>query len=254
MRRLRLLGLGLTALLPGPLKRSVYRRVFGFEVGRKVRIGLSLIDAQSCRLGDAVRIGHGNLFLDLADLTIGEHANVGHLNIVRGGLSVRLGRYSEIIRLNVINAIPENDCLDDPRPCFTLGDASVITAGHRLDFTDTIEIGRHSMIGGRASSFWTHNRQRTKPIRIGDHVLVASECRVGPGVEVPPFCIIGLGSVVIGGLTEPHSFVSGFPARAVRHLTEEDEVLVTYRTRGDLPPDLRFDPNSGTQPPAPGAR
>jgi acetyltransferase-like isoleucine patch superfamily enzyme len=248
-RALRLAALALTALLPGFLKRAVLRHVFGYQVGRNVKLGLSLIDARRCRIDDGVHIGHGNLFLGLGELQLGERAIVRHFNIVRGGDSVSLGRYSEVLRFNVINAIPENDCLGDPEPRFVLGDASVITAGHRLDFTDSIHIGRHSMIGGRASSLWTHSRQRTKPIRIGDHVLVASECRLGPGVEVHSFCIIGLGSVVIGRVTEPHSFVSGFPARAVRTLTEEDEVLVTYRTRADLPPDLRYDPARGRRSP-----
>lgn len=234
----RLMALLATAMLPGPLKRFVYRRLFGYKIGKGVRIGLSVIDAERCSIADGASIGHLNLFVQVGELRVGDHARVGYLNIVRGGELVSLGRYSEIIRLNFVNAIPDNDCITDPTPRFALGAASVVTSGHRFDFTDTIEIGRHVIIGGRSSSFWTHNRQRTKPIRIGDYVYIGSEVRAAPGVEVPSRCIVGIGSVLIGKITEPRSLVSGFPATSVRRLTEDDEFLVTHRTRPDLPEDL----------------
>jgi acetyltransferase-like isoleucine patch superfamily enzyme len=234
----RLLALAATAILPGPIKRAVYRHVFGYEIGAGVRIGLSLVDAARCRIEDGASIGHGNLILGVADLRLGDHARIGYGNILRGGESIDLGRYSEVIRLNVINAIPENDCISDPVPRFTLGAGTVVTSGHRFDFTDTIEIGKRSIIGGRSSSFWTHNRQKTKPIRIGDYVYMGSEVRAAPGVEIPAYCIVGLGSVLIGRIAESRSLISGFPAAVVRPLTEDDEFLVTYRTRADLPEDV----------------
>jgi acetyltransferase-like isoleucine patch superfamily enzyme len=234
----RLLALALTALLPGPLKRSVYRHLFGYRIGKGVRIGLSLVDAAQCTIEDGVSIGHGNLILGVARLRLGDHARIGYGNILRGGESIDLDRFSEVIRLNVINAIPENDCISDPVPRFTLGAGSVVTSGHRFDFTDTVAIGKRTIVGGRNSSFWTHNRQRTKPIRIGDYVYMGSEVRAAPGAEIPSYCIVGLGSVLVGRITESRSLISGFPAAVVRRLTDEDEFLVTYRTRADLPEDL----------------
>jgi acetyltransferase-like isoleucine patch superfamily enzyme len=234
----RLLALAVTALLPGFLKRAVYRRVFGYEIGSGVRIGVSVLDAARCRIEDGASIGHGNLILGVGELAIGDHARIGYGNILRGGDSIVLARYSEVIRLNVINAIPENDCITNPVPRFTLGAGSVVTSGHRFDFTDTIEIGKRTIVGGRNSSFWTHNRQRTKPIRLGDYVYMGSEVRAAPGVEIPSYCIVGLGSVLIGRITQPHTLISGHPAAVVRPLSEDDEFLVTYRTRADLPEDV----------------
>jgi hypothetical protein len=46
-------------------------------------------------------------------------------------------------------------------PVFLLGDGSIVTTGHKIDFTDRVEIGRRVILGGRNSSLWTHNRQRT---------------------------------------------------------------------------------------------
>jgi carbonic anhydrase/acetyltransferase-like protein (isoleucine patch superfamily) len=62
--------------------------------------------------------------------------------------------------------------------------------------------------------------------------------RAAPGVEIPSYCIVGLGSVLIGRIAESRSLISGFPAAVVRPLTEDDEFLVTYRTRADLPEDV----------------
>jgi len=44
------------ALLPSLLKRPCYRLFFGYKIGKRVRIGLSIIDARDCRIDDDVRL------------------------------------------------------------------------------------------------------------------------------------------------------------------------------------------------------
>ena len=78
----------LLAPLPSFLKRACYRWFFGYRVGRRVRIGLSVVDAGACELADDVRIGHLNFIVGVGRLSLGEHARVGHLNVVRGGEEV----------------------------------------------------------------------------------------------------------------------------------------------------------------------
>ena len=85
-------------------------------------------------------------------LKIGEHVRIGHLNIIRGGDEVTLGRYAEIIRMNEINSIPDPEVVNKIDPIFVLGDGSIITTGHKIDFTDRVEIGKRTIIGGRNSS------------------------------------------------------------------------------------------------------
>ena len=72
---------------------------------------------------------------------------------------------------------------------------AVVTAGHWLDFTDRITVGPHCIIGGRNSSFWTHNRQRARAITVGDHCYLGSEVRLAPGARLAERSILGLGSV-----------------------------------------------------------
>ena len=143
-RKLRIFGLALTALLPGFLKRPVYRWCFGYRIGRGVRIGLALLDCSNLTVEEGARISHGAVFLKCGRVYIGKNAVIGMLNLFRGGENIRLDDYSMVIRMNVINAIPDNDCTNDPDSSFYLGYGSVVTAEHRIDFTDRVSIGRCS--------------------------------------------------------------------------------------------------------------
>jgi acetyltransferase-like isoleucine patch superfamily enzyme len=236
--KFRLGALAVVAVLPGFLKRTLYRRLFGYRIGKRVRLGLSIIDARECEIADRVRIGHLNLILGVSKLTIGDHARIGHLNVIRGGAEVRVGRYAEIMRLNEINSIPDPVVINDIDPRFILGDGAIVTAGHKIDFTDRVRIGRRTILGGRNSSLWTHNRQRTRPIELGELCYIGSEIRVAPGGVIPSRCIVGIGSVITGRIEGEYQLIVGVPARAVKPLGEEDRALVEYKTRPDMPDDL----------------
>ena len=237
MSKSRLLVLALVALLPSFLMRQCYRLFFGYRIGKRLKIGFSIIDADECRIDDDVQIGHLNAIIRVKNLSIGDHVRIGHANIIRGGDEVSLGRYSEIIRLNEINSIPDAEVVNPVDPRFLLGDGSIITSGHKIDFTDRVEIGRRTIIGGRNSSLWTHNRQRTRPIKIGSFTYVGSEIRVAPGGSIPSRCIVGIGSVITGELTGEEQLIAGVPARAIKGLSAEDKFLIERKTRPDLPDD-----------------
>src|SRR5437763_1952365 len=226
------------ALLPSFLKRPCYRLFFGYQIGKRVRVGLSISDARECRIEDDVQIGHLNLVVRVAKLELGDHVRIGHLNIIRGGDEVTLGRYSEIIRLNEINSIPEPDVVNVTDPRFTLGAGSVIVASHKIDFTDRVELGKCVILGGRNSSLWTHNRQMTRPITIGDYAYIGSEIRIAPGGEVPARCVVGIGSVITKKLEGENNLIAGVPARVINSLGEEGRFLTENKTRKDLPDNL----------------
>jgi acetyltransferase-like isoleucine patch superfamily enzyme len=226
------------AFLPSLLKRPLYRLFFGYKIGRGVKIGFSIIDAEECEIAENVSIGHLNALVGIKKLIIGDHTRIGHLNIIRGGDEVRLGRYTEIIRLNEINSIPDPVIVTPADPRFILGDGSVITTSHKIDFTDRVEFGKRVILGGRNSSLWTHNRQQTKPITIGDYSYVGSEIRIAPGGEIPPKCIVGIGSVITKKFESEYVLIAGVPAKAVKELDEDGKFLTEYKTRPDLPDEI----------------
>jgi acetyltransferase-like isoleucine patch superfamily enzyme len=234
----RLLVLAVCAVLPSFLKRPLYRLFFGYKIGKRVRIGLSIIDAGECRIDDDVQIGHFNVVTRVHKLVIKDHVRIGHLNIIRGGASVSIGRYCEIMRMNEINSIPDPDVVNKIDPVFLLGDGSIVTTGHKIDFTDRVEIGRRVILGGRNSSLWTHNRQRTLPITIGSLVYIGSEIRMAPGSTIPARSIVGIGSVITAALAEEGKLIAGVPAKIVKELSQEDQFLIERKTRPDLPDDV----------------
>lgn len=235
MNKIRLIGLLITAMLPSGVSRFVYRRFFGYQIGQNVRIGFSVIDARECEIGDNVTIGHFNVFTGTGTLTIGECTRVGLFNIIRGGERVSIGRYCEIIRLNEINSIPDPLISNPARPEFLLGDGSVITASHKIDFTDRVELGKCVILGGRNSSIWTHNRQSTLPVKIGAYSYLGSELRFAPGAEIPEHCVVGIGSVVTGKIVGRFLLIAGVPAKPIKELDDEGKRLTTFKTRPDLP-------------------
>lgn len=234
----RLFVLAICAVLPSFLKRPIYRLFFGYEIGKRVRIGLSIIDAGECRIDDDVQIGHFNVVTRVHKLVIKDHVRIGHLNIIRGGASVSLGRYCEIMRMNEINSIPDPEVVNKIDPVFLLGDGSIVTTGHKIDFTDRVEIGRRVILGGRNSSLWTHNRQRTLPITIGSLVYIGSEIRMAPGSAIPARSIVGIGSVITAVLAEEGKLIAGVPAKTIKELSPEDQFLIERKTRPDLPDDV----------------
>ena len=233
--KFKLAMLACVALLPSFLKRPCYRLFFGYHIGKRVRVGLTIIDAQECRIDDDAQIGHLNILIGVKKLNIEDHVRIGHLNIIRGGDEVSLGSFSEIIRLNEINSIRDPEVVNPMEPRFLLGKGSIVTTGHKIDFTDRVEIGRRTIIGGRNSSLWTHNRQRTRPIVIGSFTYVGSEIRIAPGGSIPSRCIVGIGSVITGQLSGEEQLIAGVPAKAIKELSDEDKFLIERKTRRDLP-------------------
>lgn len=227
--------LAATSLLPSPVAVLLLRTAFGYKIGKRVRIGFSIVDAGECEIGDDVSIGHLNVFTGVKKLSIGEHARIGALNVFRGGDEIRIGRYCDILRLNEINSIPEPDVVNEVDPRFLMGDGSMIAASHKIDFTDRVEFGSRVILGGRNSSIWTHNRQKTLPVGIGSRTYLGSEIRIAPGVEIAANCIVGMGSVVTGKLVEEFQLIGGVPAKAIKPLDDEGRFLVERKTRNDLP-------------------
>jgi acetyltransferase-like isoleucine patch superfamily enzyme len=237
-KKIRLMMLILIAPLPSFLKRPCYRLFFGYRIGRGTTIGFSILDAGECVINDYCRLGHFNLIIGVKKLEIGDHTRIGHLNVFRGGDEIRIGRYAEIFRMNEINSIREPDVVNPIDPRFILGDGSVITANHKIDFTDRVEFGKRVILGGRNSSLWTHNRQNTKPIFVGECSYLGSEIRIAPGGEIPPKCIVGIGSVITKKFKDEYKLIAGVPAKIIKDLDKDDRFLVENKTRLDLPDEI----------------
>ncbi|MBO0347859.1 hypothetical protein J0895_01790 [Phormidium pseudopriestleyi FRX01] len=239
MKFLKLVLAILLAILPSIFKIPLYRWLFQYDIGKNVRIGLTIfVQVEDCTIGDGVNIGHFNCFYRTQKIDLGNFTKIGAFNLFRGGEQINIGCYSTILRYNTFNSIINPELVNPTEPILQLGKAVFIAAGHWLDFTDKIMIGDNTIIGGRNSSLWTHNRQRTRSISIGCNCYLGSEIRVAPGVQVASFCIIALGSVLMGTFDTSEVLIAGNPANIVRSLQESDRFLISQKTRADIPDDL----------------
>ena len=72
------------ALLPSVLKRPCYRLFCRYRIGKRVRVGFSIVDAHECLIEDDACIGHLNLIIGVKRLTIGDHVRIGHQAVAGG--------------------------------------------------------------------------------------------------------------------------------------------------------------------------
>lgn len=220
--------------LPSFAKKAIYRTFFGYRIGRGVRIGFSVVDARRCELADGARIGHLNFIAEMGELVMGPQSVIGHLNIVLGGDAVRMGEGAVIGRLNEINSILNPLNHGDATPILSLGRHAIVTAWHKIDYTDAVDIGDSAIIAGRHSCLWTHNRQQVAPVRIGRRCYVGSGVQFVPGAGVGDACVVGLGSAVTKYVDATGSLVAGVPARVIKPLEGDSLALVQFPTRPDL--------------------
>lgn len=220
--------------LPSFLKVLVMRHLMGFRVGRRVRIGFSLVLPGRAEIGDRVRIGHFNLIARMQTLTMGDDSIIGLGNIILGGREVRLGDGATIGRQNEINSILNPVARGVPDPVLILGRRAIVTASHKIDFTDRVELGDSSILAGRLSNIWTHNRQDVGSVLIGPNCYVGSGIQMVPGSGVGANCVVGLGAVITRRYADEFSLLAGVPARIVKPLDEAGRRLVTFPTRPDL--------------------
>lgn len=225
------------AAAPSFVKMPIYRRVFGFHIAKDVRVGFSVLDVDELAIESGAQIGHGNVLTGTKRVTLGRGAAIGYLNILRGGDEIVLDDYAWVMRLNVLNSIPDNDCETPTDPRLYLKKGACVVSGHRLDFTDRIELGTNVIVAGRGSSLWTHNRQDTKGIRVGDFCYLGSEVRLGPGAELGDFSILAMGAVLVKPVGATRIVAGGVPAKAIREIDSDDERRLTRKTRRSIPDD-----------------
>ena len=181
---MRLLLLVLPICLPAALKRVYYRRVFGWTVGRRVRVGLSYLDAATADLADDVRIGHFNILRNLADLRIGAGTYFLNFNQVSGARSV-----NDPVRFASRLAI---------------GSQVFFMSHHFVDVAGTVTIGDRTTVGGRDTHVWSHTLG-VEPDGSGQikaiDVTIGADCYLGArvtvvGCSIPVRTFVGAGSVV----------------------------------------------------------
>ena len=196
-----------TLLLPWKLRRPLLQRTLRWQLDSSCRIGLSLVDAETLRMGPGAYIGHFNIINRLRRLEMDTDAVIAKYNWIR------VGSFSKLD--------------ESEAPGFLeMGRESFFTMMHFIDCSGGMIMEEGAALGGARSVAFGHGidtetvRQSTKLTRIGANTIVAAHVTITPGATVAPGCLIGAGSVVVGHLDTPGMIYAGSPAKAVKKLPE----------------------------------
>jgi len=167
------------------------KKMFGYSIGKNVKIGKLIINCNKVTIGDNVYIASNNI-IQCNQLSVGSHTSIHSGNVIQGGANFCIGTNSRIIN------------------------------NHYFDVHHDIEIGNNTWIAGKNSQFWTHGSIHTKSktknlgIKIKDNIYVGSASCFAPGVYIESENLIGLGSVVTKNFIQNKTIIAGNPAVVVK--------------------------------------
>ena len=88
-----------------------------------------------------------------------------------------------------------------------------------MSFGNEVLVGWNSNFRDSDGHIMTHNsieKPFLKPVRIGNHVWIASEVDILKGVEIPDECVVGYRSCVTKKFDEPNCLIGGYPAGVIQ--------------------------------------
>lgn len=211
-------------------------RLLGHKVGTKVKIGFSFLCCNKITIGNNVKIGHLNLFLN--DKTfLSEHSIIGYFNILKGPFTLDLKKQAALGNKNYFTRGALGITYAESK--LSLGVLTKITTDHHLDLTNSIIIGDYSILAGIRSQMWTHgyyHAERGKDriridgqITIGDNVYIGSGCIFNPGVVVANSIHIGSGTVISKNIDKPGMYVG----QELRYIENDIEIVKSKLTKVD---------------------
>ena len=173
------------------LKVFLLSKLFGYSIGRNVKIGKSMLCCKKVTIGDNVYIANRNI-INCNELVIGFNTSIHSGNTIQGGGNFSIGNNSRIIN------------------------------NHHFDLWNNIELGNNTWVAGKNSQFWTHGSIYTKngtkdlSIIIKNDIYIGSSSLISPGVFIESINLIGLGSVVSGVFPESNTIIAGNQAKVIK--------------------------------------
>ncbi|WP_225035912.1 acyltransferase [Winogradskyella sp. SM1960] len=205
---------------------SFVLRLLGHKLGKGAKIGFSIILVNQIEVGNDVKIGHFNLFLN-KKIILSDNTIIGYFNILKGPFTLVLKEKAALGNKNYMTRASHG--ITYGKSHLTLGELTKITTGHHLDLTRSITLGDFSILAGIRSQMWTHGYYHAEKgkgrvridgeIKIGDNVYIGSGCIFNPGVSINNAIHIGGGSVISKDLDQSGMYVS----QGLRHINKTFE-------------------------------
>ena len=137
---------------------------------------------------------------------------IQHLNLIKGDFSIFINKAC-IGNQNKISS----SCKAYHDVTLELHEYSHVTAGHLLDMTDSIDIGKRTTLAGAGTQIWTHSFLRSKelgknvridaPVRIGEWCYIGARCNIMLGVSIANEVTVGAQTVIAKSLEKSGTYV-----------------------------------------------
>ena len=202
-------------VFPNFMKR-VLLNMLGHEIEKGARVGIVLI-GERCQLkmSKGALLGSFNI-LACNMVVLGENAKIGKFNYFKGLFDVNMDTSTAIGNFNQFTN--GGALIVKGKTKISLARFSNITSSHYFDLTSEIEIGTNSVVGGKATQFWTHGFQHFQKgeiryrvdggISLGDGVYLGARVTINPGVKIEDSVSVGAGAVVAKNLSQECMYVS----------------------------------------------
>jgi acetyltransferase-like isoleucine patch superfamily enzyme len=216
MRKLAMVAFVCAAPLPWRLRRLVLQAVCGFAIDKTAYISrFALVLPARLEMGPGSTIGPFTVCKGLELLRLEEHALIGRFNWIT---AFPLGTKSRHFELD-----------PDREPHLIVERHAAITHRHIVDCTDEVTIGAFSIFAGFRSQILTHSidlresRQRCKPVRIGHHCFVGTDCVLLSGSALPDCSVLGAHSLLASRLETPGYVYGGVPAKPIKSIKPDEK-------------------------------
>lgn len=213
----------LLVLLPWVLRRPLLGWIYGYRLDPTSRIGLAWVFPRELILGPHTSIGHLTACVHLDKVELGPAATIGRGNWITGFPTSNRAHFAHET---------------DRRAELCLHEHAAITNRHLIDCTSAVEIGAFTTVAGFSSQILTHsidlehNRQSSRPVRIGRYCFIGTNCVILGGAALPDFSVLGAKSLLNMEASEPRTLYAGVPARAIKALPPTYGYFT--RTRGKV--------------------
>jgi len=188
-------------------------------IANDVKIGFSLLIVKVINLSSGTRISSFNL-IKCEVLECKKNTNISKSNTIYISGSIKLGNSSSIGNRNKFTS-PVNSSIYINKGELHLESKAIITSDHFFDLTDSIFIGKNTVIAGKNSQFWTHSYTHSNHDRF----------RVDGTIVIGRNSYIGSSSIFLcsSGIAE-HSHV-GAGTIISKVYKDKDKIIMSSGTR-----------------------
>jgi acetyltransferase-like isoleucine patch superfamily enzyme len=209
MSKIAIFAFAVAAPFPWSVRRLMLQILCGFKIHKSAFISrFALVLPSRLEMGPKAYIGSFTVCKGLELLRLDENGCIGAFNWIT---AFPLGTGSRHFEL-------------DPgrKPHLTVERHAAITNRHLIDCTDEVRMGAFSTFAGYRSQILTHSidlnesRQRCKPVQIGHHCFVGTNCVLLGGSSLPDCSVLGAHSLLASREEAPGYLYSGVPAKPIK--------------------------------------